>query len=339
MRAGLCRLSRRRELTLYGVLRSSPPGVATWHTKIVHLGEAPSTSCLLAWWRSATLGGADHPAPLGSVRIPSGKEEVGYMNKTRPRPAIPISGLILGLDLTRVTAPSRTDRRVLLAVVAGLLMGCLLLLFLHEKPASAAVTPPDFTDTRVTSVDSPTALAFTPDGRMLVTSEPGRLWVYKDGALLANPALDISGKVCTNGARGLLGVAVDPNFATNHYIYLFYTFKKHGVCPQNTANVPVNRVERYVLSDSNTATPDKILLDNIPNMHHNNAGDLRFGKDGYLYVTVGDGACDYAGDSGCGGENDASRDPHILLGKVLRITRDGGIPTTNPYTGTDSARC
>jgi glucose/arabinose dehydrogenase/PKD repeat protein len=265
------------------------------------------------------------------------------MNKTRPHPAIPISGLILGLDITRVTDPSRADRRILLAVVAGLLMGCFsLLLFLHENSASAAVTPPDFTDTRVMSVDSPTALAFTPDGRLLVTSEPGRLRVYKNGALLANPALDISSKVCTNGARGLLGIAVDPNFATNNYIYLFYTFKKHGVCPQwpsNTANVPVNRVERYVLSDSNTATPDKVIVDNIPNMHHNNAGDLRFGKDGYLYVTVGDGACDYAGNSGCGGENDASRDPHILLGKVLRITRDGGIPATNPYTGTDSARC
>jgi glucose/arabinose dehydrogenase len=237
------------------------------------------------------------------------------------------------------TASSRTDRRVLLTVVVGLLTGCISLLFLHENPASAAVTPPDFTDTRVTSVDSPTALAFTPDGRLLVTSEPGRLRVYKDGALLANPALDISGKVCTNGARGLLGIAVDPNFATNNYIYLFYTFKKHGVCPQNTANVPVNRVERYVLSNSNTAIPDKMLVDNIPNMHHNNAGDLHFGKDGYLYVTVGDGACDYAGNSGCGGENDASRDPHILLGKVLRITRDGAIPDTNPYTGTDSARC
>jgi glucose/arabinose dehydrogenase/PKD repeat protein len=239
------------------------------------------------------------------------------------------------------TASLRTNQRVLLTVVVGLLTGCISLLFLHENSASAVVTPPDFTDTRVTSVDSPTALAFTPDGRLLVTSEPGMLRVYKNGALLADPALDISSKVCTNGARGLLGIAVDPNFATNHYIYLYYTFKKHGVCPQwpNTANVPVNRVERFVLSDSNTATPDKILIDNIPNMHHNNAGDLHFGKDGNLYVTVGDGACDYAGNSGCGGENDASRDPHILLGKVLRITRDGGIPASNPYTGTDSARC
>ena len=232
----------------------------------------------------------------------------------------------------------RAERRIVFAVVAGLLAGCLSLLFLYAKTASA-VTPPNFTDTLITKVGSPTALAFTPDGRMLVTTAPGTLRVYKDGALLPNPALDISGKVCTNGGRGLVGVAVDPNFATNNYIYLYYTFQKHGVCDQNTPNVPVNRVERYVLSDSNTATPNKILVDNIPNMYQHNGGDLHFGKDGYLYVTVGDGGCDYAGNSGCGAQNDAAQDPHALVGKILRITRDGGIPATNPYTGTDSARC
>ncbi len=240
--------------------------------------------------------------------------------------------------LVRVMVSLRVDWRIVFAVVAGLLAGCLSLLFLYSKTASAD-TPPDFTDTLITNVGSPTALAFTPDGRLLVTTAPGTLRVYEDGALLANPALDISDEVCTNGGRGLVGVAVDPNFATNNYIYLYYTFDKHGGCEQNTPNVPVNRVERYVLSDSNTATPDKILVDNIPNMNQHSAGDLHFGKNGYLYVTVGDGGCDYAGDSGCAGQNDASRDPHVLLGKVLRITRDGDIPATNPYTGTDSARC
>ena len=241
-------------------------------------------------------------------------------------------------DVVRTKAFWRAERRILLAVVAGLLAGCLSLFFLRAETASA-VTPSDFTDKLIASVGSPTALAFTPDGRMLVTTAPGRLRVYKDGALLANPALDISGNVCTNGGRGLLGVAVDPNFATNNYIYLYYTYKKHGVCDQNTSSTPVNRVERYVLSDSNTATPDKMLVDNIPNMSLHSAGDLHFGKDGYLYVTVGDGGCDYADKSSCAGQNDASRDPHVLLGKVLRITRDGDIPPSNPYTGTGSARC
>ena len=66
---------------------------------------------------------------------------------------------------------------------------------------------------------------------MLVTTQPGKLRVYKNGQLLLDPALDISGRICTDGERGLLGVAVDPNFATNNYVYLYYTYKKHGVCP------------------------------------------------------------------------------------------------------------
>jgi glucose/arabinose dehydrogenase/PKD repeat protein len=234
----------------------------------------------------------------------------------------------------------RAERCMLLAVLVGLLAGSLSLLYLDTKPVSA-VAPSGFTDQLVASVlKRPTALAFTPDGRLLVANQNGKLLVYESGALRTTPALDISAKVCSAvGERGLAGIAVDPNFAANHYIYLYYTFKKHGVCEQNTANVPVNRVERYVLSNRNVATPNKILVDNIPHMYVHNGGDLHFGKDGYLYITVGDGGCDYAGDSGCFGQNDASRDPHTLLGKVLRITSNGGIPPTNPYQGADSARC
>jgi glucose/arabinose dehydrogenase len=240
----------------------------------------------------------------------------------------------------RPTVSRRAERCILLAVVVGLLAGLLSLLYLNMKPVSAGA-PSGFTDQLVASVlKRPTALAFTPDGRLLVANQNGKLLVYENGALRTTPALDISDKICSAvGERGLAGIAVDPNFAANHYIYLYYTFKKHGVCEQNTANVPVNRVERYVLSNRNVATPNKILVDNIPHMYVHNGGDLHFGKDGYLYITVGDGGCDYAGDSGCFGQNDASRDPHTLLGKVLRITRDGGIPPTNPYQGADSARC
>ncbi len=83
-----------------------------------------------------------------------------------------------------------------------------------------------------------------------------------------------------------------------------------------------------------------MLVDNIHSTAGNhNAGDVHFGRDGYLYVTVGDGGCDYAGDSGCGGANDAARDRHVLLGKVLRVTRDGGIPAGNPFQGPGTARC
>jgi glucose/arabinose dehydrogenase len=213
------------------------------------------------------------------------------------------------------------------------------------RPAPASTLPSGFEVRLLASTSKPTALAFTPDGRMLVATQPGQLRIYKNGQLLQTPALDIaSSKICANSERGMLGVAVDPNFSTNKYVYLYYTYNKFGVCPTSqptNANNPVNRVSRFVMSgDIVDPATEKVLIDNIasPNGNHN-AGDLSFGKDGYLYITVGDGGCDYNGDSGCAGANDASRDQHVLLGKVLRITREGGIPPTNPYTGMSSARC
>jgi len=226
-------------------------------------------------------------------------------------------------------------RRALIAVALWVSVG--------QMASRAAVTlPAGFTDALVATLTSPTALAFTPDARLLITTQSGRLRVYAAGALLATPALDLSARVCADSERGLLGVAVDPSFTANRFVYLYYTYKKHGVCDRNTARSPVNRVSRFVLSDANTIDPatEVVLIDNIhsPNGNHN-GGDLRFGLDGYLYVSVGDGGCDYAGDSGCAGSNDAARDRHVLLGKILRITRDGGIPADNPFQGTNSVRC
>src|SRR5919112_2406558 len=223
------------------------------------------------------------------------------------------------------------------------LLAVLLLILLQTKPASPATLPPSFEDRLLTSINKPIALAFTPDGRMIIATQPGQLRVYKNGQLVQTPALDISGKLCTNSERGLLGVAVDPDFSTNKYVYLFYTYNKFGVCPTGQpagSNNPVHRVSRFEMSgDAVDPASETILINNIPSPNTHQAGDLRFGKDGLLYITVGDGGCDYAGNSGCAGVNDASRDRHVLLGKVLRITRDGGIPSTNPFTGTNSARC
>ena len=227
--------------------------------------------------------------------------------------------------------------------LAVLLAGGATLLTTKELDAATAL-PSGFEDRLLATAGKPIALAFTPDGRMLVATQPGQLKVYKNGTLLQTPALNISGRICSNSERGLLGVAVDPNFSANHYIYLYYTHNKFGVCPTGqptNPNNPVNRVSRFVMSgDAVDPASEKVLINNIPSPNGNhNSGDLHFGKDGYLYVTVGDGNCDYKGDSGCAGANDASRDRNILLGKVLRITREGGIPSTNPYLGTGSARC
>lgn len=198
-----------------------------------------------------------------------------------------------------------------------------------------AALPPGFSDTLVASVSSPTAIAFTPDGRLLATTQGGALRVIQNGSLLPTAALTFSASsICTNSERGLLGVAVSPNFSSNRRIFLFYTFKT----PSTTC---VNRVSRFTLPDTNVIDPasETVLIDNMPSTAGNhNAGDLIFGRDGFLYATIGDGGCDYAG-GGCAGQNDASRDQNELTGKLLRITEDGGIPATNPFQGAGTARC
>jgi glucose/arabinose dehydrogenase len=232
--------------------------------------------------------------------------------------------------LARVRKPPRT---------ALLLLVCALGLLVPAGSEAAPTLPADFDDTLIASMERPTAIAFAPDGRVLITSQLGTLRVYKDGALLPDPAIDLSAKVCANYERGLLGVVPDPNFADNHYVYLYYTYNKTGHCEVYN---PVNRVSRFVLRDDSTIDPDTetVLIDGIPSTHgYHNAGDLHFGKDGYLYVSVGDGNCDYTGTGNCGALNDAARDLNALVGKVLRITADGGIPPTNPFLGSASVRC
>ena len=208
---------------------------------------------------------------------------------------------------------------------------------------AAEELPLGFSDELVASVPAATALAFTPDGRLLVTSKSGALRVVTaGGVLLGTPAIDLSNKLCSNSERGLLGVAVDPAFSSNHFIYLYYTARKLTGCPFKDANGPVNRVSRFVLPASNVIAPtsELVLIDKVPSYNGNhNAGDLRFGKDDKLYISIGDGGCDFAGAHLCGSQNDAARDRHTLLGKILRVNRDGTIPSDNPFTGALSARC
>jgi glucose/arabinose dehydrogenase len=205
--------------------------------------------------------------------------------------------------------------------------------------------PAGFTDTVVAIVSRPVALAATPDGRILVVDQSGLVRVIQNGVLLAAPALDISAKVCaTNSERGMLGIAVDPNFSVNGYVYIYYTFNKFSEC-KRLVNVPVNRVSRFTMSgDTISPASEKILIDNMLSYYGNhNAGDVGFGKDGMLYVSVGDGGCNYlVGPTACDQNNNTnaiSLTLNTLQGKILRITPSGGIPTDNPFIGTGTARC
>ena len=226
--------------------------------------------------------------------------------------------------------------------LAAVLLAVLVLCFFHTEPAGAL--PDGFDEGKVIDVPAPTALDFMPDGRMLVSSKPGQLYVVDDGQ--RSVALDLGPDACSNSERGLLGVAVDPDFgdAGHNHVYLYYTYDRSGQCPvsePSNPNNPVNRVSRFTMSNNALeAGSEQVLLDNIPSPNGNhNGGDLKFGKDKLLYVSIGDGGCDYAEGTKCQYENDASRDPNVVLGKVLRIGRDGGIPTSNPYTGPGSDRC
>ena len=131
---------------------------------------------------------------------------------------------------------------------------------------SAQTLPSGFVRETVLSVSAPTAVAFTPDGRMLVTTQGGRLLV-KNGAATEVTAITVNAastgadpKICTESERGLLGIAVDPLFASNQYIYLFYTERNGSACQTGTyvsagnyvtTERPVNRVSRFTLGNDN----------------------------------------------------------------------------------------
>src|SRR4051812_32547311 len=115
----------------------------------------------------------------------------------------------------------------------------------------AATVPTDFVDEQVVSgLSGPTAMEFAPDGRLFVAEQSGRLRVIKNGALLATPFLQVN--VDANGERGLLGVAFDPSFAANQFVYVYYTATSPAVH---------NRVSRFTANGDVAAAGETVLLD------------------------------------------------------------------------------
>ncbi len=178
----------------------------------------------------------------------------------------------------------------------------------------AATLPAGFTESRWGSAmpSGATAMAFAPDGRLFVCLQSGQVRVInKDGILLANPFVRLS--VDSNGERGLLGVAFDPNFASNHYVYLYYTV------PGSPAH---NRISRFRANGNVAAANSELVLvdlDNLSNATNHNGGAIHFGPDGKLYAGVGENA------NGGNAQSLSNR-----LGKILRINSNGTIPSDNP---------
>ena len=188
------------------------------------------------------------------------------------------------------------------------------------RPAQGATLPSGFSEKLMASgLASPTAMQFAPDGRLFICEQGGRLRVIKNGALLASPFLTLT--VASAGERGLLGVAFDPNFASDRYVYVYYT----AVTP--TVH---NRISRFTANGDVAVAGSEVVifeLDTLSSATNHNGGALAFGPDGKLYAAVGENA---------NGQNAQSMSN--VLGKMLRINKDGTIPTDNPFYATASGR-
>jgi len=184
-----------------------------------------------------------------------------------------------------------------------------------ERVSLAATLPSGFAETLVASgMTSPTAFAIAPDGRIFVCQQGGSLRVIQGGSLLPTPFMTLS--VNSSGERGLLGVAFDPNFATNNFVYVYYT----------TSTSPIhNRISRFTANGNVVQAGSEFILADLENLSatNHNGGAMHFGPDGKLYVAVGENAVP-----------SNSQTLNNRLGKMLRLNSDGTIPTDNPFFNT-----
>lgn len=165
-------------------------------------------------------------------------------------------------------------------------------------------------ETVVTGLEIPWSLNFAPDGRLFITERPGRVRIVTTGGN-SELALTVD-DVFVQGESGVLGLALDPQFSQNRFVYVYYTAAVAGGA--------VNRIVRYREVNSRLAER-VVLLDNIPAATIHDGGRLRFGPDGLLYATAGDAAIP-----------NFAQDVASIAGKILRITRDGMTPSDNRFS-------
>ena len=163
----------------------------------------------------------------------------------------------------------------------------------------------------------PWSIVWTPDGRMLLTERNGNVRVVTNGRLQPEPLFKVP-DVEPSGESGLMGLALHPQFASNHLLYLSYAFK--GGSDQ------LVRVVRY-REDGGTLKDRQIIIDNIPAAQFHAGCRLRFGPDGKLYITTGDAT-----------DRQLAQQMNSLAGKTLRLNDDGTVPQDNPFVGQQNAR-
>jgi glucose/arabinose dehydrogenase len=165
-------------------------------------------------------------------------------------------------------------------------------------------------------------MEFAPNGRLFVAEQEGRLRVVKPDGTLAT-VLNISAKTDSTGERGLQALTFDPNFSTNHYVYLDYT-------KEATSSTPVhNRIVRVTVKKGKAVAGSEKLIFRLNRQKsaYHMGGAIDFGKDGKLYISTGDNET-----------SDNAQKLTNLFGKMLRINKDGTIPSGNPFYATASGK-
>ncbi len=175
-----------------------------------------------------------------------------------------------------------------------------------------AAPPANFQTTQIigSGLTGPTGFDIAPDGRIFILQRTGEVMVYKNNALLAQPFVVLPS--AASGDRGLIGIAFDPDYYINHYVYFYYT-----------GTDLFNHLVRFDASADTATGPATVLFEtNVPSNQLHVGGTIRFGKDGKMYLSVGDN-----------GTALNSQDLSNPFGKILRFNKDGSIPADNPFYG------
>lgn len=277
------------------------------------------------WFLVLLLGGL-----LGAC-VGSGGEGLTDLELSQT-PLVPISSLVPEtIKPNRTTADETPAPTVEIEISVEVVQTPTVFLVPSPINVKSFPNPEDYTWQIIADgLDRPVALVSPLDGsgRLLVVEQQGLVYTLQDGELFLEPFLDLRDRVVTTGgvSRGLLGLAFHPKFEDNGYLYVHYTNQAgNSIIARYTAS-PESRI---VDLDS-----ELVLLEISYPVGEHIGGDLAFGPDGYLYISIGDG-----GGPGYGDQDNNAQNPNSLLGKLLRIDVDSRrdqreaylVPEDNPY--------
>lgn len=179
-----------------------------------------------------------------------------------------------------------------------------------QREVNSDIFPYDI-EVIATNLLVPWAIAISEEGKLYVTERSGSIWILDNGRFLSEPLIRFAFPFISQGEGGLMGIALDPDFTNNRFIYVMHTYYDDGRL--------YNRVVRLV-EENDKAVVDRVLIDHIPGSSVHNGGRIKIGPDQKLYIATGDA-----------GEGELAQDLSSLAGKILRINTDGSIPEDNPF--------